>query len=215
MKGQTRAEAALRAYLAYTNVPDVLEHSLSKDRIAQSVATYYATHPIAATPFTEIVLDSGAEVAQTKTKAFLFRIRNTDRPNGYPVCMEETNTGYKVEWTAFTQCRDRAAANFWKNPSENPASLYIILKRSHYFGEDVGNIDDMDCYRINSPNPDEEPVYAFSRKDSAFSRKFRNQIVWDANYFAVAAFTHVKTDKGTTRLEITDIERFNWRSSEK
>jgi hypothetical protein len=213
--GQRKAEDAIRAFLGSTKVDEITASALNRERVAPAIAKYYAANPLQPMPFTDLVLDSSARTNETNTEAFLFRVRTQERPQGFPVCVEQTPEGYKIEWEAFIQCRDRAAANFWKSAAQETRSLYVILKRSHYFGEDMENVDDFDCFRINSPNPDEEPVYAFARKDSTFSRKYRNQITWDANYFAVAAFTHIKNTKGQTHQEIMDIERFNWRSGGK
>lgn len=213
--GQRKAEDAIRAFLGFTKVEDIIDSSLNRERIAPAMGKYYAANPPTPTSFTDLVLDSTASEKESSAQAFLFRVRTQDRPAGFPVCVEQTSEGYKIEWEAFVQCRDRTAATFWKTSATEPRSLYVILKRSHYFGEDMENLDDYDCFRIKSPNPDEEPVYAFARKDSTFCRKYRNQLTWDANYFAVATFTHVKSGKGTTHQEIVDIERFNWRSGGK
>ena len=210
---QQQAEAAIKNFLNLSTVPEILDHVLNRERIESEVHKYYSANPPQPTPFTDLILDSTARVADANVKAFLYRVRSKDRPDGFPICLEETPAGYKVEWNAFTQCRDRAAAQFWKGSGQESASLYVVLKRSHYFGEDMTNLEEFDCFRINSPNPDEEPVYAFARKDSTFSRKFRNQIAWDANYFAVAVFTHAKNSQGAVHHEIIDIERFNWRGA--
>jgi hypothetical protein len=212
---QQQAESAIKAFLSATSVEALLPLVLNRDRITPALNKYYAEQPLAPTPFTEIVLDSSARISDSKVQAFLYRVRSGERPEGFPICAEQTAQGFKIEWDAFIQCRDRAAANFWKNPAAEPASLYVILKRSHYFGDDMTNLDDYDCFRVNSPNPDEEPVYAFARKDSNFSRKFHSQLTWDANYFAVAGFVHAKNAKGDVHHEIVDIERFNWRSGGK
>jgi hypothetical protein len=215
LAGQHKAEEVIKTFLGYTKVEDVLDHVLNRERVAPGIRKFYAEHPLEPTPFTELVLDSGAHVAESNIQAFLFRVRSQDRAEGFPICVEETPQGYKIEWEAFIQCRERSAAKFWKDSQAESSSLYVILKRSHYFGDDMQNLDDFDCFRINSPNPDEQPAYAFARKDSAFSRKFRNQIAWDANYFAVATFTHVKNTPGGVHHEILDIVRFNWRGAGK
>ncbi len=212
---QLQAEAAIKAFLSAANKEELLSMILNRDQVTPSLNKYYEQQPLAPTPFTEIVLDSSARISDTKVQAFLYRVRSAERPQGFPICAEQTAEGFKIEWTAFIQCRDRAAANFWKSSTSDAASLYVILKRSHYFGEDMTDLDDYDCFKVNSPNPDEEPVYSFARKDSSFSRKFRNQLTWDANYFAVAKFVPVKNAKGSVHHEIVDIERFNWRSSGK
>ncbi len=211
LAAQREAETAIKSFLGYSDLEDVLSHILHRDQLTPAVAKYYLAQPLAPTPFTEVVIDSAARLSETNLQAFLFRVRTADRPLGFPICAEATPAGYKIQWESFIQCRDRTAANFWKSPQSDPQSLYVILKRSHYFGEDVGHLEEYDCYRINTPNPDEEAVYAFARKDAAFSRKYRNQLAWDANYFAVALFANIRNAEGIVHHEILDIDRFNWR----
>lgn len=208
---QQKGLAAVKNFLAATTVEGVSANILNSAKLAPKLSAYYGKKAIAPTEFDNIVLDSGARVPETNSRAFLFRVRSPDRTQGFPVCVEETPDGYKIEWEAFIQCRDRVAANFWKDPASPATSLFVIVKRSHYFDEDLVNLDDYECFRINSPNPDEEEFYAFSRKDSAFVKKNRMLLNWDANYFVVAQFTHVKNSKGVSHVEIVDIDRFNWR----
>ena len=208
---QQKGLAAVKSFLAATTIEGVSANILNSAKLAPKLSAYYGKKAIAPTEFDNIVLDSGARVPETNSRAFLFRVRSPDRTQGFPVCVEETPEGYKIEWEAFIQCRDRVAANFWKDPTSPATSLFVIVKRSHYFEEDLLNLDDYECFRINSPNPDEEEFYAFSRKDSAFVKKNRMLLNWDANYFVVAQFTHVKNSKGVSHVEIVDIDRFNWR----
>jgi hypothetical protein len=208
---QQKGLAAVKSFLTATTIEGVSANILNSTKLAPKLTSYYGSKAIPPTEFDNIVLDSGARVPETNSRAFLFRIRSPDRTQGFPVCVEETPQGYKIEWEAFIQCRDRVAANFWKDASQPQTSLFVIVKRSHYFDEDLVNLDDYECFRINSPNPDEEEFYAFARKDSAFVKKNRMLLNWDANYFVVAQFNHVKNSKGVSHVEIVDIDRFNWR----
>ena len=208
---QQKGLAAVKSFLTATTIEGVSANILNSAKLAPKLTAYYGAKAIPPTEFDNIVLDSGARVPETNSRAFLFRIRSPDRTQGFPVCVEETPQGYRIEWEAFIQCRDRVAANFWKDASLPQTSLFVIVKRSHYFDEDLVNLDDYECFRINSPNPDEEEFYAFARKDSAFVKKNRMLLNWDANYFVVAQFTHVKNSKGVSHVEIVDIDRFNWR----
>ena len=202
----------MKKFLASTNVGELLPLILNSEKLGQTVRKYYVSDDVPPTPFDNIVVDSGARVPETNTRAFLFRVRSPERPQGFPVCTEETPQGFKIEWEAFVQCRDRTLATFWKSADSQPTRLFVVLKRSHYFEEDVPNLEDYDCFSISSPNPDEDPVYAFAKKNSAFTQKFRSRLSWEANFFIVATFSHVKSSNGSTHVEIDDIERFSWRN---
>lgn len=206
------AEGAVKKFLASTNVGELLPLILNSEKLGQTVRKYYVSDAVPPTPFDNIVMDSGARVPETNTRAFLFRVRSPERPQGFPVCTEETPQGFKIEWEAFVQCRDRTLATFWKSADAPTARLFVVLKRSHYFEEDVPNLEDYDCFSISSPNPDEDPVYAFAKKNSSFTQKFRPRLTWEASYFIVATFSHVKSSNGSTHVEIEDIERFSWRN---
>ncbi len=206
------AEGVVKKFLTSTNVGALLPLILNSDKLGETVRKYYVSDAVPPTPFDNIVMDSGARVPETNTRAFLFRVRSPKRPQGFPVCTEETPQGFKIEWEAFVQCRDRTQATFWKSADATPTRLFVVLKRSHYFEEDVPNLEDYDCFSISSPNPDEDPVYAFAKKNSAFTQKFRSRLTWEASYFIVATFSHVKSSNGSSHVEIEDIERFSWRN---
>ena len=206
------AEGAVKKFLASTKVGELLPLILNSEKLGPTVRKYYVSEAVPPTPFDNIVMDSGARVPETNTRAFLFRVRSPVRPQGFPVCTEETPQGFKIEWEAFVQCRDRTLATFWKTADAPPTRLFVVLKRSHYFEEDVPNLEDYDCFSISSPNPDEDPVYSFAKKNSAFTQKFRTRLSWEANYFIVATFAHVKASNGSTHVEIEEIERFSWRN---
>ena len=206
------AEAAVKSFLSATTISDLLTHTLNADKVAEEITKYYGGNAVEPTPFDNIVVDSGARVPDTKSRAFLFRVRSPERPQGFPVCTEETPQGYRVEWEAFIQCRDRAVAKFWKNPEAPSQTLFVVLKRSHYFEEDIPNLDDYEVFSITSPNPDEDTNYAFAKKSSPFAQKYRARLEWDKSYFIVAKFAQVKLTTGNPHVEMQEIERFNWRT---
>ena len=206
------AEITVKKFLAAATIGEVIPLILNAEKLGQTVQKYYGGNVVPPTPFDTIVLDTGARVPETNSRAFLFRVSSADRRQGFPICTEETPQGFKVEWEAFVQCRDRTHANFWKSPVAPAARLFVVLKRSHYFEEDVPNLEDYDCFSISSPNPDEDPVYAFAKKNSAFTQKYRTRLSWEASYFVVGTFSHVKSSNGSTHVEIEDIERFSWRN---
>lgn len=209
---QKAARQAVEKFLASTSKAELLERIIAPQEFASRVNSFYGDKSISPINFDNIGLESSAVVPETKFKAFLFRVRSPDRPLGFPVCTEETPQGFKIEWEIFAQCQQRSAAKYWKSHSEPKSSFYAIIKRAHYFDNDVPNLDAYECYEISTPNPDDEKMYAFTKKDGAFERKFQHRLRWHNRYFIVGQFRHLPHGNGGSHVEILDIVRFNWRS---
>jgi hypothetical protein len=215
VKAQEEAKLAVEKVLKASNIDEVMKSVLNSSTVGPKIAAYHNGRPVTPFAYDGLAMDSGSRVPGTNQRAFLFRARSAERPQGFPICVEETSEGYKVEWEAYIQCRDRTVTTFWNTPAAEPKSLFVVLKRSHYFDNDIKNLEDFDCFTLNSPNPDEDALTAFARKDSSFAKKFSSQIKWDANYFAVAQFAHIQRKNEPDHVEILEIERFNWRSAAK
>ncbi len=207
---QRKARDVIKSLLRAGSVDQVIDLIHEKDRVGDLARAYYGDKPLAPVPFDSVVFDSGARVPDTNGHAYLFRVRSPDRTHGFPISAEETPAGYKIDWEAYVQCKDRLTRSFWKNSDQAPASLYVILKRGHYFGDDIPNSDSLYCFKINSPNPDEEPNYAFLGKGTELARDLDRRLQWDATYFVIADFAQVK-HSGGSHVELRKINRWSWR----
>jgi len=206
---QRRARDAVKNLLEASSVESILNLVHNAKSLAPAIKSYYGDK-VAPVSFDSIVFDSGARVPSTNGRAYLFRVRSPDRPQGFPVSTEETPGGYKIDWEAYVQCKDRAMAKFWSNPEAPPETLFTVLQRAHYFDSDIPNVDALDCLKVTSPNPDEEPYFAFVPKGSELSLLIGQQILWDKKYFALATFTHA-AHPGGKHVELSRVVRWVWR----
>lgn len=208
---QQKAREAVQHLLEANSVDRILTLVHNPKTLAPAIQAYYSGQKPQQVPFDGIVFDSGARIPATNGRAYLFRVRSPDREQGFPVSTEETPDGYKIDWEAFVQCKDRAMARFWPNPQAAAQTFYVVLQRAHYFESDVPEIDRFECLKATSPNPDDDPFFAFVPKESELGRMVTQKIYWDKKYFAVAAFSHVPHAGGGQHVELTRVLRWVWR----
>ena len=125
------------------------------------------------------------------------------------------NLGDKVDWDAFVQCKDRLLKKFAETGEVNGANagFYVMLKRSHYFKDDVPDVEGKLCFYVESPMPGERGVYAFVDKLSAEARELESKIRWGALYFPVVRLSRVEQPDGEPYLVLREVVRDQWRSN--
>ncbi|MDG2126055.1 MAG: hypothetical protein P8J87_20310, partial [Verrucomicrobiales bacterium] len=106
-------------------------------------------------------------------------------------------------------------AKFAKTGDEKGVAggFYVVMKRSHYFKDDVPERDEKLCFHLASPLPGDPGVYVFADKLSAEGRKLGNETRWGALYFPVVRLSRVENPIGEPYLMLLDVVREKWRSN--
>src|SRR5690606_3405584 len=64
-----------------------------------------------------------------------------------PVRVEQTKDGYRVDWPAYIEARDRELEKFCEEWREGAGTFRVLLERGHYFGDDVPDQNSKVCFK--------------------------------------------------------------------
>jgi hypothetical protein len=202
---------SVRQLITARTVADVLPCIFDATVLESTVREYHGRHPLQ--PLADAVVEhqySGV-IPATGRKAHIFNVLNPAHPRGFPVSAEETPDGYRIDWQSYIQWRDTWLRRFLESDSTDPQSLFVVLRRTHYFNDDVPNLDDKFAFKITSAVPDDEGAIAFVEKNSAIGRSLAELYEWRTLYFPVVELQWVSSGKESRYLRLNRIVRSSWR----
>jgi hypothetical protein len=95
----------------------------------------------------------------------IFSLENKTWEFPVPVMLEEQKDGFKVDWLAFVEFKDRMLEKFLQAYQEGPpARFHVGIIRHHYFEDNVPSLDRKDAFRISPAPPNTFHAYALSRQ---------------------------------------------------
>lgn len=146
-------------------------------------------HPV---PILGITLEAIESMAKSSYKVRIFRVVTDRVPSGFPVAVEDTVEGPRIDFTAFVQCRDQLLDEFVKQPAAGPGRFLVVLRRGHYFGEDLTQteLDRMICLEVTSPNPSSAKYPVFVPRDTELGRLALRSFDWDKTYTPLVELAH-------------------------
>lgn len=162
---------------------------------------------------TFVAHESSGPLPDSKHFHHTFLLSTTEQPIRFPVGLEETADGPKIDWETFVELHDDVLGDFLASPSSAAQTFHVILRRAHYFDSDVPSLGSKDCFRISTPITGTE-AYAFVEKDSkiADTCKF---FEWDLVCFPIATLEWKTPKSGKPYLTIKRIDQKNWRAKNK
>jgi hypothetical protein len=202
---------AVQSLVAARSATEVLPWIFDADTLDSAVRSYYAQHPLQ--PLTEAVIEheySGI-IPATGGKAHIFNVLAASHPRGFPVSAEATPQGYRIDWQSYIQWRDGWLRRFLDSKSENPQTLFVVLRRTHYFNDDVPKLDEKLAFKLTSAVPGDEGTVAFVDKNSAVGRSLADMYEWRTMYFPVVELQWVPSSKSGRYVRLNRIVRPTWR----
>lgn len=209
------AKSVLMGFLRADTVEQLLETVHQDGKLVEEIRSYYPDGKVPSFKVQDVKLEMSATVPSSERDTHLFVVQLEGEEVGIPVSVENTGGSYRVDWEAFVQCKDRTLAKFAKTGDEKGAAggFYVVMKRSHYFKDDVPERDEKLCFHLASPLPGDPGVYVFADKLSAEGRKLGNETRWGALYFPVVRLSRVENPIGEPYLMLLDVVREKWRSN--
>ena len=205
-----QARAVLEQALASDSVEALAKVVLMPDQVRAKMDAYYSGRSPALTS-TSIIYETSMPLPDSEYLNHTFFVSTSEQPMRFPVAIEETADGLKLDWQSFIELHDDLLGKFLANPQSGAQSFHLILERRHFFGEDVPKLGSKDCFRISTPIPGSEG-YAFVEKDSPAAAACK-PFEWDRLCFPVATLRWTTPLGGKKPyLEITEIVQTSWRA---
>ena len=174
---------------------------------------YYRSNidgPIVVNEINYLRRDSSPEVGQGTHTVFVVDSRNWTYP--IPVMLEETETGARVDWLSFIEFKDDLLKRFFSGYIEQPARFHVAIRRTHYFNDNVPDLDNKECFEITNAMGTVSG-HVFVPKPSPLVTSLASSITWDkASVFPIVELQWRK-EPGYSWIEMTAVPQLNWYSA--
>jgi hypothetical protein len=127
--------------------------------------------------------------------------------------VETTPEGWKVDWLTFTEFKDELLLKFLESPQSEPARFHVLMRRAHYFGDDVPALDKKSCFQVMPPMPGFTGD-VFAIKGTTVARDLDKFLGWDVSQAAAVVELQWRTDEKYKWVELTNLIQLNWRNVE-
>lgn len=207
----------IEALQSFLNAPDWqtrIDHTLHAEAMRPLMESYYLNHPDRVVVPSSIRFQHSESDPETNHRFYVFHLTTEEAPDGFPVLIEETENGLKVDWVTFVEFKDNLFHEFAANPSEGKTgTFHVIMRNAHYFGKEFPELSDFTSYRLDPPIPDQE-AFAFARTDSLVNKTLQKQVTWGMNFTPFLELRWAKSQDGTDFLQIVRLLHTNWRNRE-
>lgn len=207
---EARSRQVLEQLLEAASTKEARPLIYDADPALKQAALWYPDGKLNPSPWKRIIFDSCDPLPRSPYKASFFRVVTDAIPMGFPVAVEDTKEGPRIDLNAFLQCRDSLLDAFISSPRKPARPFFVILRRGHYFGDDLSpaELEKLICFEAASPNPGSAKHRVFIERGSDLGQLAVKKFVWEESYTPVVELTHA----GKV-VEITAILRDVWRNS--
>ena len=199
----------LEAFLLAGTVEELVHYVADRELVEPDIRAHYEGGKRTPVATQAIQFEDTRLIPGTAHSAYMYWVTSMRRK--IPVSVEETSGGYKVDWAAFTQFHDAKLEKFIRNPGSAGGGFYVQLRRSHYFGNDIADIDDLQPFRVQSPIAPFTDSYVFLRKSNPEAKAILDRYRWVTGYRPFVELKWVTPPDGDPRIELVRVVRHTWR----
>lgn len=206
------AVEALKKFLNSKSLEERLKYTLGADMMKPHMERYYAhapDGPILVDRIQFVRMDPNPELGSGKH--CILSLENKTWEFSVPVMLEEKEDGFKVDWVAFVEFKDRMLEKFFQTYMTGKACFHVGIIRHHYFGDGVPNLDHKDVFRVGPAPPNSFQESVFLDKDSALAQELRVRIPWETHVWAVVELEWKKLGSQQW-VELSAVPQMHWYS---
>jgi hypothetical protein len=207
------ATESLKQFLAAPSLKERLKYTLGAEHMQPLMERYYkhsADGPVTVDRIEFIRIDPNPELGAGRHCIFSLENKTWEFP--VPVMLEEQKDGFKVDWLAFVEFKDRVLEKFLQTYQEGePARFHVGIMRHHYFEDNVPNLDRKDAFRVSPAPPNTFQGHVFLDKESPLARELRGRLPWETHVWAIVELEWKKL--GTQQwVELSAMPQMHWYS---
>lgn len=206
------AAEALKKFLLSKSLEERLKHTLGADLMKPHMERYYAhapDGPILVDRIQFVRMDPNPELGSGKH--CIFSLENKTWEFSVPVMLEEKEDGFKVDWVAFVEFKDRMLEKFFQAYMPGKACFHVGIIRRHFFEDGVPNLDRKDAFRVMPAPPNSFEASVFIDKDSALAEELRTRLPWETHVWAVVELEWKKLGSQQW-VELSAVPQMHWYS---
>ncbi|MCB1275914.1 MAG: hypothetical protein KDL09_05010 [Prosthecobacter sp.] len=203
---------ALKNFLAANSFTERLKYTLGAEHMKPLMERYYtrtADGPVIVDSIHFVRMDPNPELGSGKHCIFSLENKTWEFP--VPVMLEEQPDGFKVDWLAFVEFKDRLLEKFFQSYQEGPARFHVGIIRHHYFEDGVPNLDRKDAFRVSPAPPNSFQASVFLDKESPLAEELRSRMPWETHVWAVVELEWKKLGSQQW-VELSAVPQMHWYS---
>ncbi len=203
---------ALKHFMEAATLDERLRHTLHADILKPRMEQYYkqpSEKPVIVDSVDFVRLDLDTDlgtgrhcILSMESKAWKFPV---------PVMLTEQPDGFKLDWPAFVEFKDRQLEKFFQNYQKEPMRFHVGIQRNHFFGHGVPDVSHKDSFCLSPAPPDSFQGSAFLPKDTDFAAELKTRLPWETHVWAVVELEWKK--QGAQQwVELKSVPQMHWYS---
>ncbi len=183
------------------------------DQMEPKLKLYYGSNPDGPIDVDEIQYlrhDESPQVGKGLHAVFVLFSRNWEY--GFPVMVEVTPDGARVDWLTFIEFKDDMLNKFMSNYMEERVQFHVGIHRTHYFDDNIPGLDQKEQFSVTSPMANVRG-FVFVPKGTPFARSLASTISWDKEASWVVVELQWRKEGSAKWVEMTALPQLNWYSA--
>lgn len=204
---------ALRKFFQAKTWQERLPFVQTADAMRPIMEQYHAANPDGALNPSHIQLIRHDKAPETGPPHCVFQVSGGGLKQPLPIMVEITEDGWKVDWLTFTEFKDELLQKFLESPQPGPARFHVLMRRAHYFDDDVPALDKKICFQVMPPMPGFNGD-VFAQKGTSLARELDKHLGWDVSQAAAVVELQWRKEDRHQWVELTSLVQLNWRNAE-
>ena len=202
----------LKLFMAAANWEERLKFVQAPQSMRPLMQGYYAAMPDGPLLVGRVNLLRHDKAPQTGPPHCVFQLGGGHLKKPLPIMVEQTPDGWKVDWLTFTEFKDDLLARFLETFQDEPKRFHVLVRRTHYFDDDVPMMEKKICVEVQSPSP---PFVGsvFARKGTPVSVLLDRHLGWEVDQAAAVVELVWRKEGNYQWVELTHLPQFNWRNA--
>ena len=202
------AKISLEKFLTATTISEKARYVLNAERLLPKMIEYHESHPT----YQESSIDGEATNQNDDSNFRIFYVTTKQQRIPFPVFLENTNRGWKVNWVAFTQYNENSLGDFLEQYQLGEKTFYAKLQRAHYFGSNIPELGSKIGFKIDPIVSDAS--FVFAERDSSMAQYTNNELDWEKVYYPMIRLEWVNTEPSKPYVRVIEILQIGWPSPE-
>ncbi len=203
---------ALKQFLAAPNWNERQKVVQTADKVRPLMEQYYHQNPDGPIAVRQIQLMRHDKTPNTGGPPHcVFQVSGGDLKQPLPVMVEEEGNSWKVDWLTFTEFKDELLQRFLESYQDEPKRFHVMMRRTHYFDDDIPGLDKLTCFEIQPPMPG-FTGHVFARRAAPLSRDLDRYVGWEVSKAAAIVEIQWRKEGGQQWVELTGVPQYNWRN---
>jgi len=208
-KVSAAAQASLQAFLEAPDWATRSAHVLFPEKIRGAMEAYSREAPDGPTSYKSITVKQSQIDEKTGLTLFVFVVLTEKFPQGIPVAVKETATGWLVDWLTFVEFRDGLFQKFVDGPMDQTGYFHLAVTRPPADRAASTENEFFSSFLIQSPLA-EKPKLAFAKKSSDGYKEILAQTAAGQVFAPVLEVRKRKTPEGQAYFEILRVMAPDW-----